>query len=533
MIQTDSADESNHEENSVFFTPWWIFLYIVVTYVLIELFWCWYVNCCVSPGIQHPRPGQEHIFKNPIELIEEYFTVMKKMGNTYTFQKWISGWFHNADFNEIYAENIEAALAWAVYTSHLENLEIEQRAELLRLRKLAETTFDIKPRDGFNENLRLRHACMDLEPVTFINKPLILYGLLNLAHALECWTLRGRGFQRYTTSHGIKYWFKEEPGLKTRMRSRYSSRESLQSIDTDGSNLDDNHYGALNDQCSKASSLLSTLSSPQKSHFKGKLRKEEPIFIFHGITRGFGYLMPMIDQFRDRAIILLEYPCIWFSWITLHVDQCDEICDAFSETLDAHDIHTVSIVGHSWGTFQTGWIVRRKPELISQIVFCDPISMCVWLPDTTYTILYKPPVKSSEYMLCYFVRNDITVSHTLHRNFAWYNMSINLDEVPLDIGIIIVNSGNDDMIHPGAAEKLIEIHRSKILESSRKLFLKHLYHENFEHGKAASDPTALQAMKQAMIDNEEDMKRHGVYRSKNRLDKCSYISVDDLRVYQL
>ena len=521
MSQTHTEEESSdYDGGSIFMKPWIIFLFVLATYICIELIWYWYIHCCISPSIQHFNPGQEHAFKNPIELLEGYFTVLKEMGSIYPFQQWISGWFHNVDFNEIYSENVEAAFAWAVYTSHLEDLEIEKRAELIRLRKLAEKTFDFTFPDGYNEALRLKHACMDLEPVKFINKPLILYALLNLLHAQECWKLREKGFQRYTSStHLISYWFKEESEQKTRIRSRYSSKDSLKSIDTDYSNQNDNHYGSTEDRSQTSSS-----SSSKGKSFDKRVRKEEPILLIHGITRGFGYLHPLIDQFEDRAIILIEYPCIWFSWITLFVNQSKAICDTVGEVLETHNISTVCLIGHSWGTFLAGWIVRKKPELVTQIVMCDPISMCVWLPDTTYTILYKPPLESADYLLYYFVRNDISVSHTLHRNFAWYNMSINLDEIPSNISIVIANGGKDKMIHAGAVKKIIEFHQIEKSEAKEKLFLKHLYYDDFEHGKAAIDAKALQAMKQAMIDNEEDMKLHGVF--KKNTDGISVEEVD-------
>ena len=57
--------------------------------------------------------------------------------------------------------------------------------------------------------------------------------------------------------------------------------------------------------------------------------------------------------------------------------------------------------------------------------------------------------------------------------------------------------------------------------------MKHLYYDDFEHGKAAVDAKALQAMKQAMIDNEEDMKLHSVF--KKNTDGIS-VEVDDVNI---
>ena len=106
-------------------------------------------------------------------------------------------------------------------------------------------------------------------------------------------------------------------------------------------------------------------------------------------------------------------------------------------------------------------------------------------------------------------------------------MSINLDEIPLNVAIVIINGGQDKMIHAGATKKLIEFHRANKADSKEKLFLKHLYYDDFEHGKAATDTKALQAMKQAMIDNEEEMKFFGTFKIKqNRSTNDSIVDVN-------
>lgn len=109
-------------------------------------------------------------------------------------------------------------------------------------------------------------------------------------------------------------------------------------------------------------------------------------------------------------------------------------------------------------------------------------------------------------------------------------MSINLDEIPSNVGIVIMNGGQDKMIHSGAANKLIELHRTKKIDLKEKLFLKHLYYDDFEHGKAAFEAKALQAMKQAIVDNEEEMRIYGMRKDNDYQhgDQNYCVSIDGI-----
>ena len=323
---------------------------IVLFALVMEIIWFLYIRWIVSPAIQPFKDAQPHLFQDPYDLLKKYFDILKNMEDVYHFEKWMRGWFLFIDFREIHAENVEAAFAWAVYTSRLEDLDTGKRESLVSLRRLAEKKFDICLPEGFNSKLELKHACMDLQPVTYINKPLLLYALLNCMIIQENMALHAKGFKRYTIEGtDITYWFKDEINRFDQKSKSFSFGEG-------------SHH---------------SYSSCEPSH-----REKTPILIFHGITRGWGYLFPMIDEFSERAIILIENPCICFAWITLDVANPDRICQSVKEILYRHDIQKVSLIGHSWGTFLAGWVVRMCPELVAHFTFCDPINLCVWLPET-------------------------------------------------------------------------------------------------------------------------------------------------------
>jgi pimeloyl-ACP methyl ester carboxylesterase len=95
------------------------------------------------------------------------------------------------------------------------------------------------------------------------------------------------------------------------------------------------------------------------------------------------------------------------------------VCNSIVQILAAHDISKVSIIAHSWGTFLAGWVVKMRPDIVSHLTLIEPVAMNVVLFETTYAIIYKPPVDISGYLLYYFVRKDISVSNAIHRNFFW------------------------------------------------------------------------------------------------------------------
>ncbi|KAK7178095.1 alpha beta hydrolase fold family [Paraphaeosphaeria sporulosa] len=53
------------------------------------------------------------------------------------------------------------------------------------------------------------------------------------------------------------------------------------------------------------------------------------------------------------------------------------------------------------------------------MLFIDPVSFLLHLPDVAYNFICRKPIRANEHRLYYFASKDMGVSHTLFRRFFW------------------------------------------------------------------------------------------------------------------
>jgi pimeloyl-ACP methyl ester carboxylesterase len=384
-------------------------------------------------------------------MVEEIFIMLDTMKNKYSFQEFACGFCNEANFNDIFAENFDSFLAWCIYVTELNDLDPKKREIVINLRKLAAEKFKFTWKEGYNPNVT--HAKFNLEDVKYIHRPLLLYILVKLVNiiynARYFWFT---GFERHTLKGGTSFWIREDK-------------------------------------------------------FSTKL----PIVIFHGICSGWFYYAEMATLLSsDRTIILYDFDPVNLNSMVFDVPTASEVNDDLDQILKKFFIKKICLVAHSWGTFLSNWIIRMSPHLIEHLTLIDPISLTVVLPETTYTILYKPPDVLADYLLYYFVRHDLTISNILHRNFAWFNVALSFADIPNNIGVTIGISAKDELISYKAINELTD-HYARIRKSLKSknnesvAHIKKVVWSDLKHGESITNMNCIKEIQELIPDYEKDI----------------------------
>lgn len=237
----------------------------------------------------------------------------------------------------------------------------------------------------------VRPCQFSLEPLTYYHHPLLVHGLF---HGRDLWfsitQLWGRGFCRKTWN-GVTYWYRASPS-----QNRY---------------------------------------------------KEDPLLIFHGICSGWVSYAILIDILgRDRPILLYDNKSIQHYSITFIEENVHGLCENVRGIFKQENIERAVVLGHSWGSFLAGWVIRLAPDLVSHLILVDPVCITIFLPVSVYRIVYKPPATVDEWLLEYFVRGDLAITHAVKRQFTWYNSALLLEEIPENVPTTFVLSSEDILI---------------------------------------------------------------------------------------
>jgi hypothetical protein len=388
-------------------------------------------------------------FKNPKDIFKDMFDMFELLGECYTFQQFASGFCLNAKFEDIYRQNFDNFLSWALFCKHLISLDHEQTKIIEMTRNSAAKRFSFSWNEGLNHSVR--NCMFNLEPVGYIHRPLAFYCLLQ---SLELYTstkdLWFQGFRKYKLTKGCYYWIRENKGSK-------------------------------------------------------KL----PSVIIHGICTGINYYIKLIKALsEERTIIIYNYDAIKMNSMVFQVPTAFEVNKHMNDIFKEHKISKAAFVCHSWGTFLLNWVLKLSPNIVEHISLIDPMSLIIVLPETTYTILYKPSVSLADKLLYYFVRKDLTISYILHRHFAWYNMYLDFAEIPVDIGVTIGIAAEDEMLSLDAINKLSDHYtkkRNELRSSNTNIYvapMKKLVWDNLGHSEAIVNDDCIKSIVDLIGDSE-------------------------------
>lgn len=289
-------------------------------------------------------------------------------------------------------------------------------------------TFQFKMEEGFNTSLK--HFQCDREPVKFMYRPLLLFLYF---HSIEFY-------------YRIFYYFE---GYKKHKAKHFM------------------YYRKEGD--------------PTKS----------AIVVFHGISSGwYNYYKLLKTIGENRTVILINNNSVKINSIYCDYISPNEMKEDIDNILQKHNVHEICLVGQSWGTFNAGWIARFFPEKVKSMILIDPMNISFILPETTYLVTGKVPQSIQDYILYYFVRNDINVSYSINRRFIWYNESMLLSHVK-HIPIIVCAGDCDAISSVSGIREII-----KHSKGNHVLILE----ENIGHNDFMANDQALQKLKAKMVE---------------------------------
>ncbi|KAH6871131.1 hypothetical protein B0T10DRAFT_523209 [Thelonectria olida] len=324
-------------------------------------------------------------------------------------------WFRNAPAPEIKRDNVKDFFRWAflntgeydpAYDEELE--EYTQEIEKLLGRKL-------EPGRGNAKCLRLT-----LDKVEMLHRSLTWYLCVFIVDTIASISLRYNSFNFHRTSF----------------------RQFLATFPL------------------RLFTLFATYTSPAKSltywHRPHTSKTRLPIMFIHGIGVG---LYPYINFLADInadvdenpsdgqvGIIAIEIMSV-SSRITYEAMSKEEMCDEIRRTLTAHGWEKCVLVSHSYGSVVAAQLLR-SPEIsrnIGPILFIDPVSFLLHLPDVAYNFICRRPSQPNEYLLSYFGSKDIGISHTLFRRFFWADNLLWKEDIQ-DRPVTVVLAGRDSVI---------------------------------------------------------------------------------------
>ena len=167
-----------------------------------------------------------------------------------------------------------------------------------------------------------------------------------------------------------------------------------------------------------------------------------PILFIHGIGIGLypyvAFLRELAAQDPDIGILAIEILPISMH-ITAPPLERDAMCAAITRILDAHGLHRVVVVGHSYGTVIAAHLLHRQqgtsinsptptedtadttndPTIVAMLLV-DPIPFLLHHPAVAYNFVYRYPQHANEWQLWYFASRDADIARALARHFFWF-----------------------------------------------------------------------------------------------------------------
>lgn len=155
-----------------------------------------------------------------------------------------------------------------------------------------------------------------------------------------------------------------------------------------------------------------------------------PILFIHGIGIGLYPYVPWLSEINKHdpqavedgevGIIAVELMPVSFH-ITGPIPGKDDICRQINMILERHGIDKVVLASHSYGSVISTHLLQDPTVApkIGPILFVDPVTFLLHLPDVAYNFTVRRPKGANEHQLCWFASMDMMVAYTLARHFFW------------------------------------------------------------------------------------------------------------------
>lgn len=429
----------------------------VLLWLTMELLFWIVLHFAVVLPLQRLTKPQKYVI-DPRKLCDKIFMTIDAL-DTYSFEMFMQGFFRGAKLCDIKRGNMLSFLAWAMYASHLKDIGDEERLQVEAVCDEAARRYG-PLEEGFNE--KVQHIAMTLEPVPYIHRPLALYigvGVIEMFTNIMFFHIKG--FRRFELQ-GQTYWFRPKA-------TRGSSRDPMDS-------------------------------------------EQLPVVFYHGICPGWlayagliGSIVHAAGAGQDRDVFLIDLDCTKIKSLVFAMPSPEHHADCVAAILARHGVKRASIIGHSFGSIAAAWFVKRHVDMVAHISLLDPVSLLLFFPEVSYAFLYRFPSTLVEWIIYLVAAQEITISHTLYRNFWWYNNLIWLEDLPSDVGVIVGLSGNDEVNNAAtlmeyvgkcrderqlaqtqAQAQPVSVHASCVVSAP----IEAVYWPGFSHGQVLVSPSA-------------------------------------------
>ncbi|KAH8998375.1 hypothetical protein EDB86DRAFT_3064189 [Lactarius hatsudake] len=220
---------------------------------------------------------------------------------------------------------------------------------------------------------------LTFDPVHMVHRPFIWYMIVGLVDALTSTSLYLHGF----THHNTRKWFHSFP---PRPLLALFSRSSTDTVTN-----------------------LLYWYRPHRSSTK------LPILFIHGVGIG---MYPYTLAFLAVELLPIS------ARITAPPLARDAVCEAIIRILNAHGLHRVVVMGHSYGTVVASYLrtptASANEPTIAAVLLSDPIPFLLHHPSVAYNFVYRHPCEASEWQIWYFASRDPDTSRALSRHLFWF-----------------------------------------------------------------------------------------------------------------
>ncbi|KAJ4157947.1 uncharacterized protein LMH87_008499 [Akanthomyces muscarius] len=394
-------------------------------------------NEYLQKAARHPEPlcreDRRRLFKRCHETIPDPVQYLRK-------------WFRGAAEAEIKRENVKDFFRWAfLNTGKVETADEEELEEYVGE---METLLgrNLEPGRGTAECLRLT-----LSKVEMLHRSLTWYSCVFIVDLLTSIYLRYHSFTFYRSS-------------VLRSLAIFPARP----------------HNIFTSYCSPAESLTYW-------HRPHTSKTRLPVLFIHGIGVG---LYPYIDFLAEIMSVS--------SRITAEAMSKDKICNEVYHILEAHGWDKCVLVSHSYGSVVATHLLRsiELTQKFGPVLFVDPVSFLLHLPDVAYNFICRKPRQANEYLLSYFGSKDMGISHTLFRRFFWADNVLWKEDISKH-RVSVVLAGRDIVIDTKVIRAYLTGSEDAAIETSvwedegwRSDRLDVQWFPNLDHGQIFDDKTA-------------------------------------------
>lgn len=329
--------------------------------------------------------------------------IISTIGDSCSVEKFFEGFFKGTPVQNIYVGNVKRFLAWAIYNRH--DLNADQEINIHLLIDNIGRRYGIHFQEGFNN--QVQHIEMCMESIKACHQPFILcffYWVIQMACCVLLWI---KGFRRCFVNE-FSYWHRPS-SLRTK-------------------------------------------------------KEVTPVVLLHGISPGWMPYMNFIWQFASSTpVFLFELDCIRIGSLDFSRPTPNRVSESIREILYRHGHEQCKLIGHSFGTITCNWFLQRYPQQVKKISLLDPVTLLLFLPDVAINFIYKEPTSFFHYVIRYFAAREITIAHTLFRNFDWKENVLLLDSVDSRTEVFISFSEADEIIPVAALSQYLKQHPNTVI----------------------------------------------------------------------